>query len=336
MGDGRVAAVVALVGSGLAAGSACTTFAAEDASQDGGIEAGGADSGAEPGAQTDASACTLAADPTVVATANGAPSRLATDGENVYWIEANGSVMRASLATCATTKIAMGNITGLAVNVDFIAWSAPDVRTVPRSNVVAAPMQSGINAHASLLLAGGSAYWLDSANGNVSECNVPCTLTSIAALVTSPMLLAASPSKLFFFGVHPTNGLPDVNLWWRAISTTATPEIMGPLATQQTAKGLAANSNRVFWVTDGGNLRSVLSTGGATTEMGTIAGVTAIAADETSVYLATADEIFRAPADGMGPVSFVKGQKGPVSLVVTNDALVWANRDDLTIRRVRK
>lgn len=326
---------------GAAVASACSSFnEAETGSADAAtseaaaIDAASADS-AVPDAQVfvDAAACVLATSPTLVAATTSVATKLGTNGESLFWIEGGTRIVRASIADCSTTEVAKGNINALAVDPQWVVWGDDMYRSLARNDV-----GTGVTPHMyntpispSLILARGTALWLDPANGNVSACETPCVGTSVAAQVASPMLLAANASRFFLFGVDADGGTAGA-LFWHALTGG---ELFGPITKNADPLFLAANDQQVFWVSSNGSVTGLPSGGGKAIAFANVSGVQALAVDSSYVYVATATQIQRAPVSGVGawkPV--VTGETAIKSLLVTPDAVVWGT--SVAVRRIMK
>lgn len=281
----------------------------------------------------DAAACVLATSPTLVAPTTSAPTRLGTNGASLFWIEGGARIVRASLTDCSTTEVATGNISALAVDSEWVVWGDDTYKALRRSEVGTnvMPKTDGASIPGSLILAGGTALWIDAANHYVSACDTPCTSTTVAALLGSPTLLAANATRFFVFGVDADSGTAGA-LFWQALGVG---QLIGPIfRTSAEPIVLAANDLRVFWVASNGSVTGLPSGGGTPITFDTVSGAEALAVDGSFVYVATSTQIQRAPVAGGAWTPIVTGETAITSLLVTTDAVVWGT--PLAVRRIRK
>ena len=327
----RVTVVLVVAAAGVANASACGSFSESDAgSPSPTIDAAPAsDSPSMP--PSEAGECVLSTAPATLAGVAGAPSKLASNGEHVFWIEDGARLMRASLRDCQTREIANGKITALAVDAQWIVWGDPGYHVLGRDAVDQQPQTAVTNVSPSLILGAGVGFWLGTSG--IVACNTPCKSTSIAALVGAPRLLAANVSTLLVFGLSPDAGT-TVDLWSHQISLFSGTSLVGPLATNQDPTLLAANPSSVFWVSSNGQLHGVPTSAGPPIVLPIVAGARALAVDDAFVYVATSDTIGRVPVNGGTLTAVLTGEADITSLVVTEDSLVWATAAG--IRRVRK
>ena len=308
---------------GAAIATACGSFGdAQPASADAAAsEAGGPDASAEaaPDAtvNVDAAAWVLAAVPTLVAPTTSAATKLGSNGESLFWIEGGTRIVRASVTDCTTTELATGNISALGVDSQWIVWGDSTYKALGRNEVGMPPRTHPTPVSPGMILAGGTAYWLDPAS--VSACDSPCVTTSTAALIATPKLLAANATRLFVFGVDANGGAAGA-LFWLSLSGG---DLNGPLATHQDPLSLAANEQQVFWVSSNGAVTGVPSGGGPSIAFDPVSGVQALAVDGAFVYVATATSIQRAPVAGGAWKPFVSGETAIKSLLLTSDSVVW-------------
>jgi hypothetical protein len=322
----------------LAVAASCSSFdAANDTSADGAPS--GADGSAADGptadalsavdADVDAGPCAVAAFPTVLVSTSGPPSKVVTDGLNVFWTEGDVRLMRASLADCSIHQVDTGTINALAANASYVVWGNPSYRSLARTNLSASP--STHLTHLSVdVVVPNDVYWIDS-GGYVSSCATPCVNTTnfIPSLI-APKLLAANASHIFYFADAVVSA-PTTTLWAAAQSGLA-PKALG---TSAGAVLLAAASNQVYWVDGSDNLFSNDTASGIPTAHGPAGGAQAIAADDTGVYIATSDAIKRwAAGSGAAGVTLASNQGNPVSLTLTTTQLIWANATEKTLRRM--
>lgn len=306
---------------------ACSSFGSSEVaatSEAGAPEAGGAEGGG-------GGPCELSASPALVAATTSAPSRLQTNGEHYFWIEGGTRIVRASIADCTTTEVARGNITALAVDAKWIVWGEPGYHAVARGDVGMPPRTAATPVSPELILAGGTAFWLDTVA--VAACDTPCEATSTAAVVDAPSLLAANGLRFFVFAKDTASGATS-NLLWHPLKLDGVTTLMGPIATGQDPIALAANAERVFWVSSNGQVSGAPSGGGSPIVLPKVVGARTLAADAAFVYVATATTIARAPVAGGDVVPVVTGENDIRSLLVTDDAIVWATTN--AIRRVQK
>ena len=337
----RSIAIVGLlcVATGSAAiATACSSFGdAEPALADAATSEAAA-SDAEPPSpdapvSVDAAACVLATSPTLVAPTTSAPTRLGTNGASLFWIEGGTRIVRASVTDCSTTEVATGNISALAVDSEWVVWGDDTYKALRRSEVGTGvvPKTDGASIPGSLLLAGGTAFWIDAANQHVAECATPCTSTTVAAQLGSPTLLAANATRFFVFGVDADSGTAGA-LFWQALGVGP---LIGPIFSASPEPVLlAANDLRVFWVASNGSVTGLPSGGGMPITFDTVSGAEALAVDSSFVYVATSTQIQRAPVAGGAWTPIVTGETAITSLLVTTDAVVWAT--PLAVRRIRK
>jgi hypothetical protein len=318
----------------LAVAASCSSFdaandtgAASDAPS--GADGPTADALSAVDADVDAGPCALAAVPTVLVTTAGPPSKVVTDGLNVFWTEGDVRLMRASLADCSTHEVATGTITALAANASYVIWGSP-YRGLARTNLSTAPFPHVTSLAANVVLPN-DAYWIDG-SGDIAGCATPCVSTyTFANKLLAAKLLAANATHLFYFA-DAIVGAPTTTLWVAAQTGSAAAKSLG---TSAGAVLLAAASNQVYWVDASDNLFSNDTASGIPIARGAAGGAQAIAADDTGVYIATADAIKRwAAGSGAAGVTVASNQGNPVSLTLTTTQLIWANATEKTLRRM--
>jgi hypothetical protein len=320
----------------LAVAASCSSFdAATDVP-----DASDAPSGAEgstadgPGAadgDVDAGACALASTPTVLVTTKGPPTKVVSDGLNVFWIEGDVRLMRTTLADCSIQQVDTGTINALAANASYVVWGNPTYRGLERTNPSGSPFTHPTSLAANVVLPN-DAYWIDQASGYVSSCATPCAGTSVfTSPLINPKLLAANTTHLFYFAEDGT-GSSLTTLWAVPQKGAAVPKSLG---TSAGAALLAAASNQVYWVDSNDTLFSNDTAAGIPINRGAAGGAQAIAADDTGVYVATATAIKRWPPTSGAGVTVASGQGNPVSLALTATQLIWANATEKTLRRMQ-
>jgi hypothetical protein len=325
----RIAGTLLVAAGSVALAGACSSFG--DGAAPPGGEAGGGDGGDGGGATVDApssnpetsvpGACALAATPSDVAVTTSPPSNLQTNGEDLFWIEGGLSLMRASLADCTSSKLAKGNITSLAVDSHWVAWGDPDFHFLERGALANPPTSPPTAPTPSLILGGGTAFWLDPSI--ISACVMPCTSTTVATSIPSPKLLASNGLRFFFFATDADAGASGA-LFAQSVVLGADNFLLGPLATGQDPIALAVNDDRAFWINASGRLGGVPAGGGASIPLPEVVGARVLAADGAFVYVATATTIGKVAVTGGALVPLVTDEKDIRSLLVTDDAIVWA------------
>ncbi len=299
---------------------------------------GGGDGAGPDGGDGGSVSCALGDTPTLLTTTGSLPSKLVSDGRNVYWVEADTTLMRLSLSDCSKKEIEKadgGVITALAASSDWVAWaSGKKLHYTSAATDVVSIKSTDAEPETGLIVADGQAIWPSPSNNHIVSFDLAKPVaTTVAVLVTTPRpLLAANAAKLFFFGLDPDGGT-IVNLWWH-LHSSFTPEVNGPLATQQTPALMTANSSRVFWTSDN-EIRNALVGGGVMGARGSSVGVNAMVADDAFLYLAVGSTIQRIGSDSGGAFQLASGQVAPISLAVTPGAILWGT-SDLKIMRMKK
>jgi hypothetical protein len=311
----------------LAVATSCSSFDAANDVSDASDAPSSADGPSAADADADAGACALAATPTVLVTTQGPPTKVVSDGLNVFWTEGDVRLMRTSLADCSVQQVDTGTINGLAANASYVVWGNPSYHGLARTNLSGSPFVHPTSLAADVVLPN-DAYWIDSTN--IAGCATPCvsTYTFLDALI-APKLLAANATHVFYFA-NATGSATTTTLWRVPQQGAAVPKSLGSSAG---ATLLAASSSQVYWVDGSGTLFSVDTASGIPTNRGAAGGAQAIAADDTGVYIATATEIKRWAA-GASAVTLASGQGNPVSLALTATQLIWANATEKTLRRM--
>lgn len=335
-----IAGVLCVAGGGAAVVAACGSFSdAEPGSADAATsEAAATDAAAADTAaadapvSVDAAACVLTTSPTLVATTTSVATKLGTNGESLFWIEGGTRIVRASVTDCSITEVATGNISALAVDPQWVVWGDDTYKALGRNDVGTGvmPKTHGASVSASLILAGGTAFWIDAPNEHVAACETPCASTTVAAPVGSPTLLAANASRFFVFGVDADSGTAG-GLFWQALSGGP---LNGPIGTSPAPLLLAANDQQVFWVASNGAVTGLPSGGGTSIAFDAVSGAQALAVDSSFVYVATAKVIQRAPVAGGAWKPVVTGETAIKSLLVTPDSVVWGT--PVAVRRILK
>jgi hypothetical protein len=314
----------------LTVAASCSSFDAANDVTDAPSDAEGSTGDGPSAVNVDAGPCALAATPTLLVTTQGPPTKVVSDGLNVFWIEGAVRLMRTSLADCSIQQVDTGTINAVVANASYVVWGNPTYRGLARTNLSGPPFLHPTSLAADVVMPK-DAYWIDSTS--IAACPTPCvsTYTLLDALI-APKLIAANATHVFYFA-NAIASATTTTLWAVPQQGPSVPKSLGSSAG---AILLAASSSQVYWVDGSGTLFSVDTASGIPANRGAAGGAQAIAADDTGVYIATATEIKRWPAGTTGAaVTLASGQGNPVSLALTTTQLIWANATEMTLRRMQ-
>lgn len=280
---------------------------------------------------------------------NGTPVTLASDGSqvmalavdptSVYWLDAQGNVMKVSkcggtattLASAGTAYGSSGGGTGLTIDSENAYWvdDPGDVLAVPLAGGTPTTLASNVPNASGITVQGSDLYW-------VTPSLVEAMPIQGGARSTLAMNSPYSPWTYAFWPNVPA--ADDTSIYWIAgDGVCSVPRAGGAvvtLATGRAGAGLAIDDANVYWCATGDASTPVLrtpKTGGPSVTLATDQlGATAFAVDAQNVYWAIGGlpegSVMRVPIAGGTPVTLASGSE--VDPVVLDDTSVyWAEYD---------
>jgi hypothetical protein len=258
--------------------------------------AGTDDGGVGDGGGTDGSGDGAMSNVTDLAMVNGQVGDLVTDGNFVYWIESNGSFLRALSTMGGTpTPIVLGSpLRGLAIGSDGLYFGNGNrIQKCPRSNAPCSPalVASGLSVVWAIAIEGPTLFYKDAQNGDIGSCatngcgSTPTILTTMNG--GSQGGITANPS-----GVYWTNSFAGNVMTCPITGCTGTP--------------------------------TVLYNGGGTPD--------SIAVDGANLFWATGQVLFTCMTPGCTPKSFPATAPSASHLVLAGTDLYWVDQADMSIR----
>jgi hypothetical protein len=220
----------------------------------------------------------------------------------LYWLDAQGYVMRVPTAGGDATTIASttgpgaaGQLTGLAVDADHVYWSAglsPDggyIAQAPASGGPVTTIASGLNSPDQLATDGTNVYWATSwyAIPNISLLSMPVGGGTLATL-------------------------------WSSNPNASSVEML---------TSLFYTRGQVYWTTGDGKVLTVPASGGTPRQLAYEETLgRAVVADSAAAYWTnTAGNVERLPLDGGAPTVLASGQTPTHDLAIDETSLYWMN-----------
>lgn len=320
-----VIALVNLRPSGLLVANGLLVFALGCGSRADLAASGGSGSGNAPVGGSVAPSCAGNGTPLVLATDSSRVVGIAVDATNVYWLDAEGNVMKVSkCGGTATTLANAGSARGGSVGA-FTTDATSAYWVAGANELFAAPLSGGTPVTL--------APNMDTLGLTVKGAN----LYSVShSFVVTLSVHGGTPSKLAESATYAP-GLPaadDANVYWVGEGIFTAPRTGGTSTTLATARdvatGLALDDANVYWCDSSNPDAPIMRTpkaGGRSVALATHqSGATGFATYGQDVYW-TIDEaagaVVKVAADG-GPVTTLASATSPGAIAVDDTGVYWA------------
>ena len=295
------------------------------------------------------------ATPTILASGQNHPLKVAIDGANLYWTDygtcggGDGTVMQTPLGGGALTTIASGrsNPEGIAIDSTTVYWTdigGGTIDKVAKGGGGVGTLASGQTGPKGIAVDATHVYWSNYGSGAVM--GLPLgggSPTPISLSGTHPVYMALSPDDVLFWAEAPAGpGHCDTPFDGGVLVDNPPGSAASVFVSGRCDPwAVAADASSVYWVDqgDGEVLQSPRPGGGAVTVLATgQCAPIGIAIDATAVYWTTCGggTVMKLPFGTSTPATLASGLSCPHGIAVDGSRVYWANYEGGTVMSTPK